>query len=297
MVEPVAFSFNNQTASTNYFQQKDTSEESDIQCRALAEFSRMVEQLRAIGIRVLVVKDRAEPHTPDSIFPNNWVTFHANGRVVLYPMYAENRRNERRADILQFVADSGFPVLDIVDYTAVEKKNLFLEGTGSMVLDHVNRMAYAALSDRTDKTFFLQLCSDFNYRAICFSAYQTVEGNRLPVYHTNVMMCIADSYAVVCLDCIDDVIECKLVFDSLKATGKKIITISEEQMLHFAGNLLQVENRDGKRFLVLSRSAYDSLTDIQINSLSVFNELIIVEIPTIEKLGGGSARCMMAEVF
>jgi len=297
MIEPVAFGFNDQTAVNNYFQQKDVLIALDIQNQALGEFNRMVKMLRDKGVTVLVMKDTAEPHTPDSIFPNNWISFHEDGRVALYPMYAENRRDERRSEIIQYVIDHGFKLLDIVNYTLWEKQNQFLEGTGSMVLDHRNRIAYAALSDRTDKTLFLQFCSDFNYTALCFFANQTVDGKRLPVYHTNVMMCIGEQYAVVCLDSIDNISEHNAVVDSLAVAGKEIISISEEQMLCFAGNMLQVENKDGKYYLVLSSSAYDSLTENQIHQLSVYNELIIVEIPTIEKLGGGGARCMMAEVF
>jgi len=297
MIEPVAFGFNQQTAVNNYFQQKDILKASDIQNRALEEFNRMVEQLQEKELNVLVVKDTLEPHTPDSIFPNNWISFHEDGRVALYPMFAENRRSERRSDILQYVADNGFRVVDIVDYTAWEKQNRFLEGTGSMTLDRRNKIAYAALSDRTDESLVLEFCSDFGYKALCFSANQTVDGERLSVYHTNVMLCVGEQYAVVCLDCIDNVKEHNAVVDSLVIAGKEIISISEEQMLCFAGNMLQVENKDGKYYLVLSKSAYDSLSENQIHQLSVYNELIVVEIPTIEKLGGGGARCMMAEVF
>jgi len=297
MIEPVAFGFNDQTSINNYFQQKGILKAPDIQRKALDEFNRMVEQLREKGVNVLVVKDTLEPHTPDSIFPNNWISFHDDGRVVLYPMFAENRRSERSSDILQYVADNGFRIVDIVDYTAWEKQNQFLEGTGSMTLDRRNKIAYAALSARTDEKLVLEFCSDFGYNAVCFSANQSVDGKRLPVYHTNVMMCVGEQYAVVCLDCIDDVKEHNAVVDSLVIAGKDIISISEEQMLCFAGNMLQVENRDGKHYLVLSKSAFDSLTENQIHQLSVYNELIVVEIPTIEKVGGGGARCMMAEIF
>lgn len=297
MIEPVRFGFNDQTAVNNYFQQKDEVSGSEVQRLALAEFNGMVGKLRARGIDVVVVKDTAEPHTPDSIFPNNWISFHRDGRVVLYPMYAENRRAERRSDILHGLAETGFHITQTVDYTAFEKQHRFLEGTGSMVLDHVHKIAYTALSERSDKTLFLHFCADFGFTPVCFSANQTVNGKRLPIYHTNVMMCVADKYAVVCLDTLDRPDERQMVTDSLVTSGKEIIDISEEQMHHFAGNMLQVENKEGTCFLVMSQTAYDSLTCMQTARLVSYNEMIPVAIPTIEKYGGGSARCMMAEVF
>ena len=297
MIEPVRFGFNDQTAVNNYFQQKDSLSASDIQNQALAEFTLMVEKLRAKGITVMVVQDTAEPHTPDSIFPNNWISFHQDGRVALYPMYAENRRAERRRDILDLLTKKGFKISDTIDYSAFEKQNRFLEGTGSMIFDHRNKVTYTALSERSDKELFLRFCADFDFEPVCFLANQTVNGKRLPIYHTNVMMCVADHNAVVCLDAIDDIEERHAVIESLDEGGKEILEISEEQMHRFAGNMLQVENKEGTRFLVLSQSAFDSLTNLQKERLTAYNEMIIVAIPTIEKYGGGSARCMMAEVF
>jgi hypothetical protein len=297
MIEPVAFGFNHQTAINNYFQQKDYVVEGDIQSLALAEFKGMVEKLRANGINVLVVTDTLEPHTPDSIFPNNWISFHEGGQVVLYPMFAENRRNERRKDIIQLVEDKGSVINNVDDFAFWEEQNLFLEGTGSMVFDRVNKIAYAALSERTDKSLFLQFCSVFDFKSVYFSANQSVAGKRLPIYHTNVMMSVAAEFAVVCIECIDNDKERKMVIDLLKKTGKEIIPISEHQMHCFAGNMLQVENKEGKQFLVMSQSAFDSLDEQQIKRLKSYNELIVVEIPTIEKVGGGSVRCMMAEIF
>lgn len=297
MVEPVSFGYNKQTAVNNYFQHNDTSCDSDIQCHALEEFNLMAQKLRAKGLNVIVVKDTPEPHTPDSIFPNNWISFHEDGRVVLYPMYAENRRAERRSDILTQVKKKGFTIADIVDYTSYEKQNLFLEATGSMIFDRPNKIAYAALSERTNKSLFLQFCKDFDYKPVCFFANQTVHGRRLPIYHTNVMMCVADHYSVVCLDAIDNVDERKNVEESFAKSGKEIIEISEEQMHHFAGNMLQVENNEKTRYLVMSKSAFDSLSSQQIHRLTSYNEIIKIAIPTIEKFGGGSVRCMMAEVF
>ena len=297
MVEPVAFGFNPETAVNNYFQQQDKMSAAEIQRLALAEFSAMVKQLQDKGIHVIVVKDTSEPHTPDSIFPNNWISFHENGRIVIYPMFAENRRKERRREIIQFIVDQGYRISKEADYSVFEKNNRFLEGTGSMVLDRENKIAYAALSERTDKALLLQFCNDFGYRAICFSANQTVEGQRLPVYHTNVMLCVADKYAVICLDSIDDARERKYVTESLRKTGKEIVEISEKQMHCFAGNMLQVQNQEGRLFLVMSETAFGSLNNDQMTKLKSYNELIVVAVPTIEKYGGGSVRCMMAEVF
>jgi len=297
MIEPVAFGFNEQTAVNNHFQQNDNAATLDIQSQALAEFNEMVSKLQAHNIEVIVVKDTIEPSTPDSIFPNNWISFHASGRVALYPMYAQNRRDERRTDILNLLTNKGFKVLDIVDYTPWEKANRFLEGTGSIILDRQHKIAYAAISERTDHAMFMQFCEDFNYHPVCFIANQTINGKRMPIYHTNVMMCVAEQYAVICLDAID--VECKrkAVVDAIVKTGKKIIEITEAQMNCFAGNMLQVENREGKQFLVMSQSAYNSLTKVQIDQLTSYNELITAAIPTIEKYGGGSVRCMMAEIF
>jgi hypothetical protein len=257
----------------------------------------MVGLLIANGINVLVVKDTVEPHTPDSIFPNNWVSFHEGGQVVLYPMFAVNRRKERRKDVLGLVEEKRTAINNLVDFTFWEEQNLFLEGTGSMIFDRVHKIAYAALSQRTDKGLFVQFCSAFDFKPMCFSANQSVKGKRLPIYHTNVMMTVADQYAVVCLDAIDDADEYSAVVDALEKTGKDIIPISERQMNCFAGNMLQVENNEGTRFLVLSRNAYESLSRQQLDQLTSYNQFIVVSIPTIERVGGGSVRCMMAEVF
>jgi len=296
MIEPVSFGFNNQTAVNNYFQQKDSLSDFEVQRRALAEFNSMVEKLRSKGIRVIVVQDMPEPHTPDSIFPNNWISFHQDGRVVLYPMYAENRRAERRNDILTLLAGK-VAISDIVDFAASEKQNRFLEGTGSMIFDHSNKIAYAAISERTDKELFLHFCHDFDFKPVYFFANQTFTGKRLPIYHTNVMMCIGDQYAVFCPAAIDNVEERNAVINSFVTSKKEIIEISEEQMHRFACNMLQVENENGVRFLVMSEAAFESLTAKQIERLTSYNEIISIAIPTIEKYGGGSVRCMMAEIF
>ncbi len=297
MIEPVAFGFNDQTAINNYFQQKGLGSTVDIQLHALAEFQGMVGLLRSKGVNVLVVRDTDEPRTPDSIFPNNWISFHEGGQVVLYPMFAENRRAERRNDILEYLSNQGVAINNVDDFTFWEDQNLFLEGTGSMILDRIHKIAYAALSERTDKSLFLQFCKVFGFEPVCFSAYQSVHGKRLPVYHTNVMLSIAAQYAVICPESIDDPVERKAVMDSLEKSGKEIVLISEQQMNSFACNMLQLENTEGNQLMILSRTAYDSLNPDQIERLKTYNELVVVSIPTIERVGGGSVRCMMAEVF
>ncbi len=297
MIEPVAFGFNPETAVNNYFQQKETINSIDIQELALNEFNLMVETLRAKGVNVIVVKDTEQPHTPDSIFPNNWISFHEGGQAVLYPMFAPNRRNERRRDIIELIEAQGNVINNVDDFTFWEEQNLFLEGTGSMVLDRENKIAYAALSERTDKSVFLQFCSVFGYKPVYFSAFQLVGEQLLPIYHTNVMMSVADKYALVCINSLEDDKELEMLFDTLEKSGKEVIPISRHQMHCFAGNMLQVQNNNGERFLVMSQTAYDSLQEHQIESLKSYNELIIIPIPTIERIGGGSVRCMMAEIF
>lgn len=297
MIEPISFGFNEETAKNNYFQQNDNTAESQIQQNALKEFTAMVETLRGKKINVIVEKDTISPHTPDSIFPNNWVSFHSCGKVVLYPMFAENRRTERRPDILERIKSEGFSINQNIDFSGYEHQNKFLEGTGSMILDRDNHIAYACISQRTDKNLFELFCRELEYTPVSFSSFQTVEDKRLPIYHTNVMMCVADHYVVICLDTIDNADERKMVMESIEKSGKKIVEISEKQMHQFAGNMLQVNNIEGEKFLVMSQTAYESLTKEQVETIESFNAIIHVPIPTIERYGGGSARCMMAEVF
>ena len=297
MIEPVAFGFNAGTAVNNYFQQPNDQPEAVIQKLALEEFSAMVKLLQQKGMHVIVVKDTPEPHTPDSIFPNNVVSFEDEGRVILYPMFAENRRLERQKNFLHKLSGHGITITKVVDITYHESNQRFLEGTGSMVLDRENKIAYAALSERTNKTLFELFCVEYGYQPICFSAFQSVGNHRLPVYHTNVMLCVADKFVVVCMESLDHKQERDLLITSFRKTGKEIIEISEKQMHSFAGNMLQVRNSANQLFLVMSKSAYDALDDKQINQLKSYNELIVVPVPTIEKYGGGSVRCMMLEVF
>jgi hypothetical protein len=298
MIEPVAFGFNEQTAVNNYFQQNEETPSADIQKQALIEFNAMVEKLRANKINVIVVKDTPDPHTPDSIFPNNWVSFHSCGTVVLYPMCAPNRRFERRFDILEILKKDGFLIKEIFDLSPQENHSLFLEGTGSMVLDRENHIAYASLSERTNTAVLSDFCEKLNYKNVFFNSYQDVEGQWKLIYHTNVIMCVADSYVVICLDSVGLEENFKeTLLNMLQSTDKTIIEITESQMHNFAGNMLQVHNEDGDKLLIMSKTAYNSLNLNQIAILELFNKIITVDIPTIEKIGGGSARCMMAEVF
>ena len=295
MVEPIAFGYNAQTAENNYFQveQKDA----DIQTKALEEFNSFVDKLKSKGINVITVKDTLEPHSPDSIFPNNWVSFHNDGKVVLYPMFAPNRRVERRADILEILKDNGFEITEIEDLSHFENQQKFLEGTGSMIFDHDHNIAYGSVSLRLDEELFRQFCQKFGFRPVVFHSYQNAGDQRLPIYHTNVMMCVADKFVVICLDCIDDELEREKVQEVIKSTQKEIIEISEDQMQQFAGNMLQVQNEAGEKFLVMSESAYRSLTAQQISAIEKYCEIIYSDLNTIETNGGGSARCMLAEVF
>ncbi|MDR1877571.1 MAG: amidinotransferase [Flavobacteriaceae bacterium] len=297
MIEPVAFGFNEETAKDNFFQTNDSISPEAIQKKAVGEFKAMVKKLQKHGIKVIEVKDTPEPHTPDSIFPNNWISFHQDGKVALYPMYAHNRRKERREDILDIIEQEGFYIDEIIDFTQAEKDNIFLEGTGSMVLDRAGQIAYATVSERTDEELFIEFCEDFEYTPIIFHATQKIENKEYPVYHTNVMMSISENFAIICLESIRNPKERKLVSDFLHATKKEIITISEEQMNRFLGNTLQVQTEDHNKFLVMSNTAYQSLCAGQINAINRYSKILTVDIPTIEKYGGGSARCMMAEVF
>ena len=298
MVRPVNFRMNEQTAVNNYFQEDLDIKNREINLRAQQEFDAFVEQLKGIGVNVIVVNDRKETDTPDSIFPNNWISFHHNGNVGIYPMFAENRRLERREDILDILEEKGFVIKSVIDYTNAEEASVFLEGTGSLVLDSDNRKAYCALSPRADEDLLIEFCEDFEYLPVVFTAYQTVDGERKPIYHTNVMMCLGETFAVICLASIDDKKERNNVIKHLKEDGKEIIDITEEQVNNFAGNMLQVKGKDDTLYLVMSQSAYDSLSKSQIETLKKHNKGIVTSsLDTIETCGGGSARCMMADVY
>ena len=299
MIRPVAFRMNEQTAVNNHFQKSlDGLLPATVNAKAQEEFDNYVQKLRAVGINVIVVDDTVKPDTPDSIFPNNWISFHENGDVALYPMFAENRRLERREDILDLLEERGFKIENIVDYTSAEEDNLYLEGTGSILLDRENEIAYCALSPRADEELFIEFCEDFHYDPVIFEAFQTLpNGERKYIYHTNVMMCLAETFAVVCADCIDDKAEQKNVLKRLKNSGKEVILISEEQVNNFAGNMLQVRGTNDELFLIMSNLAYQSLKKDQIAKIEKHCKIIHSNLDTIELCGGGSARCMMAEVF
>ncbi|WP_326982023.1 arginine deiminase-related protein [Chryseobacterium sp. MYb264] len=295
MIEPIAFGYNAETAENNYFQVEQKG--ADIQSKALAEFNIFVEKLRSKGINVITVKDTIDPHTPDSIFPNNWVSFHKDGKVVLYPMFASNRRVERREDIIETIKNQGFEVEEIDDWSLPEIQGHFLEGTGSMIFDHDHKIAYGSVSLRLDENLFREFCEKYGFTPVVFHSFQTVGEERLPIYHTNVMMCVADQFVVICLNCIDDEAERSNVVKTIQNSGKEIIEISEAQMQQFAGNMLQVQNTDGEKFLVMSQTAYQSLNQDQVSAIEKYCEIIYSDLNTIEVNGGGSARCMLAEVF
>ncbi len=299
MIRPVAFRMNEQTAVNNYYQKVlDGLSPETVNAKAQEEFDMFVNKLRMVGIDVTVIDDTLEPSTPDSIFPNNWISFHENGDVVLYPMFAENRRQERREEILDVLEGKGFVINDgIMDYTSAEEDGFYLEGTGSIVLDRENGKAYCALSPRADEELFIEFCEDFDMNPMIFQAFQTINGERKLIYHTNVMMCIGDTFAVICADCIDDKKERKMVLDSLKADEKEIVLITEDQMNNFAGNMLELVGLDERRYLIMSASAHKSLTKKQVAQLEEHITILSSSLDTIEACGGGSARCMMAEIF
>lgn len=298
MIRPVSFRMNEQTAVNNYYQKVlESLTPETVQFKALQEFDDFVEKLRAVGVNVIVINDTKDTDTPDSIFPNNWISFHQNGDVALYPMFAENRRLERREDILETLENVGYQINNVVDYTSAEEEKLYLEGTGSLLLDRVNRKAYCALSPRADEDLLIEFCEDFEYTPVPFVSYQTVNDKRLPIYHTNVIMCLGEKFSVICLDSIDDKKERKNVIKHLKEEGKEIIAISEDQVNSFAGNMLQILGKNDGRYIVMSNSAYESLTNQQIKQIEKHGKILYSSLDTVEACGGGSARCMMAEVF
>lgn len=296
MIRPASFRMNEETAVNNYFQSETQLDPRMVVGAAQREFDEFVALLRANGVNVIVVEDIKENDTPDALFPNNWISMHKDGKVGLYPMFAENRRRERREDILDVLEENGFEISEVIDYSSAEDEEVFLEGTGSLILDRENGIAYCALSARADEELLIEFCEDFEYTPIIFSAYQSTDNKRLPIYHTNVMMCVADQFAVICLESIDDKKERKAVKEQLKSTGKTIIAITEKQMHEFAGNMLQIKAKNGPA-LVMSDHAYHSLLPDQIKTLESFGPIIHPKLDVIETCGGGSARCMMAEIF
>ena len=291
MIRPANFGYNPQTAANNNFQKKlDTD---SVQEKALQEFDNFVALLRENDVNVMVVEDSSQPHTPDSIFPNNWVSFHEDGTLVLYPMFAENRRLEREKKVIEQI-DQPFFIRSVTHLISYEKRNEFLEGTGSMVLDRDHELAYACLSARTHPTVLYDFANEMGYQPVLFNATDR-EGR--PIYHTNVMMCVADEYAVICLEAIPDDFQKKMLLQRMEETEKTVIDISLRQMEQFAGNMLQVNNTLGEKLLVMSASAFKSLRPEQVQLLESFNRILFAPLDTIEQNGGGSARCMMAEIF
>jgi hypothetical protein len=298
MIRPVAFRMNEQTTENNYFQKVLNGVlPATVNAKAQAEFDNFVSKLQAVGVNVIVVEDTLDSSTPDSIFPNNWVSFHQTGDVAVYPMFAENRRLERRDDILDLLEEKGYYIENVIDYTIAEEAGIYLEGTGSLVLDRENAKVYCALSPRAEEELVIEFCEDFEMNPVIFEAFQTVNGERKPIYHTNVMMCVAEKFAVICADAIDDKKERKMVVDCLKSDGKEIIYLTEEQINHFAGNMLEVRGADDKRYTIMSEAAKQTLNKAQINQIEKYTEILSVNLDTIEACGGGSARCMLAEVF
>jgi len=295
MVSPNHFGFNPQTAESNVFQNHVTGSEEEIQAKAQAEFKEAVSKIEKCGITVLVLKSREDYITPDSIFPNNWFSHHSDGELVIYPMLAPNRRAERQAEKLKNLLEaSGKSVPKIIDLSNDEGQACFLEGTGSLVLDREDKIAYAMESPRTVKAEFDKWCQIMGYKGVLFHAY---DSKGFSIYHTNVTMSIGKEYAVICLDSIKDPIEREVVKDSLIMSGKEIIELSIDQIYKYCGNTLQLLSERGSSKIVMSKTAYDGFKLSQLEKLKKYGEIITVEIPEIETVGGGSARCMLAEVF
>jgi hypothetical protein len=293
MVRPAAFGFNAETAANNFFQSDPGINRTELQAKAVREFDEMVSRLRDENINVIVINDTADPPKPDAIFPNNWLSTSPDGKVFVYPMYAPSRRIEKRDDILQKLAKE-FVVKDVQDWSEFEAEGRFLEGTGSMVMDHEHKMIYAAISERTNLAVLEKFAAANDYQAMVFLATDK-EGR--PVYHTNVLMTLGEGFSVLCEEAIDEEWELIAIRQILESTGYAIIPISKDQMHCFAGNMLEVKNTKGENILVLSQTAYDSLRKEQKEMLEAFAKLLPIPVPTIEKVEGGSVRCMMAELF
>lgn len=298
MVRPIRFGMNAQTAVDNFYQQQDAATDAALDnAKAQAEFDAFVSKLRVAGVEVLVVQDDEQPHTPDSIFPNNWISMHEDGCVVLYPMKAENRRLERRSDIEEILTQAGFIIGEVLDISDAEEQGTFLEGTGCIIFDHDQKIAYMARSQRADEYLFEEICGRFEYHPVVFSAFQDTPEGRQPIYHTNVLMCMTDRYAVLCLDAIDDLAERTMVTDTIRKSGKEVIEISEAQKHHFGGNMLLVKGDGDALHLVMSTSAHKCLTNAQKAQIEGCHKILHSDLTTIETLGGGSARCMLAEIY
>ncbi len=293
MIRPASFQFNEETAVTNEHQKNLDLSKAQVLAQAQAEFDTMVARLRAKGVQVHVIDDTLTPAKPDAVFPNNWISMHADGVVRLYPMCTPNRRIERRSDIVDYLK-SNFEVSEVIDWSHTEASERFLEGTGSIVFDHKGKTAYACLSPRTEKALLEEVAASMDYEAVSFYSH---EASGQQVYHTNVMMCIGDGFAVVCMESVNDEGEQAAIRAALVKGNLELIAISRAQMNQFAGNMLAVLGEGGQQIIALSSSAYNALTDAQRSSIEKYAELLPMEIPTIETIGGGSVRCMIAEVF
>ncbi|MGV8879037.1 MAG: citrulline utilization hydrolase CtlX [Sphingobacteriaceae bacterium] len=293
MIRPVNFGFNEQTAESNAFQHRDVHAQPVVQENALTEFDSMVKMLRTELIDVIVFDDTPEPNTPDAIFPNNWISFHGDGQVFLYPMQAKNRRNERRIDLIDALKRK-YQINKVIDLSYFEQESKFLEGTGSMVLDRENKLAYACNSPRTDQTVLNRFCELAGYQPVVFN---TVDEYGKKIYHTNVMMSMGDRFAVICMEAIPDVGEKEILTSSMRKYGKEIVEISYDQMNAFAGNMLQLKNKKGENLLIMSATASMSLNQAQILILEKYSKICSIDVSTIENNGGGSVRCMIAEVY
>lgn len=292
MVRPKSFHFNNETSGSNVFQKNDQEDHTSVLAKALSEFDDMAGRLARHGIGVRIFEDTDEPEKPDAVFPNNWISFHPDGRVILYPMMAANRRQERRTDIIEILARE-FLIKEVIDLTREEEKGLYLEGTGSVVFDHGNRILYACHSPRTSQKMVEALAVMLGYR---FHIFHALDENSVPVYHTNVMMAVGRKFVVICLDSISEE-EQEALLETFAGSGLKVIAISFAQMRSFAGNLFEVENEKGESLIIISSRAMETLLPGQKQALSKFGQLLSMDIPTIENYGGGSVRCMVAGVY
>jgi len=298
MIRPSSFRSNSETTVNNYFQKLENNKlpADFILKKALTEFDDLVEKIKFCGFKVHVFQDDLIKDTPDSIFPNNWVTFHDKKRIAIYPMYAKNRRLERNENVIKYLENKNLVFDNIIDYSSAESDGLFLEGTGSMVLDRLNRKAYCSISERTNEKLVYEFCEDFDYMPIVFKSFHNFNNNRMPIYHTNVMMCIASHYAIICLESIDNKIHKKNIYQSLNDDNKEIIEITEKQLESFSGNMIELVNEKGS-YLFMSETAYKSLNKNQISQIEKFSKLVYSKVDTIERCGGGSVRCMIAEIF
>lgn len=294
MVRPVRFCYNKETAVDNAFMSKVKSSPEETQAKALQEFDDYVSILRSKGIEVAVFQDTLEPHTPDSIFPNNWISFHEDGTIVLYPMKAENRRAERRFDIIEDLEKvHNFRIEKRIDISYLENQEKFLEGTGSIIFDYINKIAYACVAQRTDKEVLEMIAERIGFKAYPF---HSVDENGKEIYHTNVMMCLGERYVMICTQSITDEQEREALLKTFRDTGHEIVDLTQEQLRHFSGNALEVSNKDGKTFLIISQAGYDSLTEEQREIIRQYDEIVPIPLHMIETNGGGSARCMISDI-